>query len=39
MFESRYIISPTKYALGGDERQANYTDCWQSITKQFTAKE
>ncbi|WP_372762289.1 homogentisate 1,2-dioxygenase [Pseudoalteromonas sp.] len=37
MFESRYIISPTKYALQGKERQANYTDCWRTIKKHFTA--
>ena len=36
MFESRYIISPTKYALEGTERQPNYTDCWQTIEKQFS---
>lgn len=35
MFESRYIFSPTKYALEGKERQANYTDCWRSIKKLF----
>ncbi|MGO2477362.1 MAG: homogentisate 1,2-dioxygenase [Pseudoalteromonas sp.] len=36
MFESRYIISPTKYALEGKERQPNYTDCWRTIKKHFT---
>jgi homogentisate 1,2-dioxygenase len=35
MFESRYIFSPTKYALEGKERQANYTDCWRTIKKHF----
>lgn len=35
MFESRYIFSPTKYALEGKERQANYTDCWKTIKKLF----
>ncbi|BED91080.1 homogentisate 1,2-dioxygenase [Pseudoalteromonas sp. MM1] len=39
MFESRYIISPTKYALEGKERQTNYTQCWRSITKHFTGEE
>ena len=35
MFESRYVISPTAYALNGKERQTNYIDCWQSIQKKF----
>ncbi|WP_394174302.1 homogentisate 1,2-dioxygenase [Thalassotalea litorea] len=35
MFESRYIISPTAYALNGKERQTAYIDCWQSIKKKF----
>ncbi|QDP00469.1 homogentisate 1,2-dioxygenase [Thalassotalea sp. PS06] len=35
MFESRYIISPTAYALNGKERQTNYIDCWQTIEKKF----
>lgn len=39
MFESRYIISPTKYALEGKERQTNYTDCWRTIKKQFTGSQ
>ncbi|TKB47382.1 homogentisate 1,2-dioxygenase [Thalassotalea mangrovi] len=38
MFESRYIIAPTAYALNGKERQQNYIDCWQSITKKFNAE-
>ncbi|WP_404344228.1 homogentisate 1,2-dioxygenase [Pseudoalteromonas mariniglutinosa] len=36
MFESRYVISPTKYALEGKQRQPNYTDCWRTIKKHFT---
>ena len=39
MFESRYVISPTKYALEGKERQTNYTDCWRTIKKQFTGSQ
>ena len=31
MFESRYVIAPTKYALEGKERQPNYSDCWKTI--------
>lgn len=36
MFESRYVISPTKYALEGKERQQNYLDCWKGIKKYYT---
>ena len=35
MFESRYVISPTKYALEGKERQPNYTDCCRTIKKHY----
>ncbi|MBS3797764.1 homogentisate 1,2-dioxygenase [Pseudoalteromonas sp. BDTF-M6] len=35
MFESRYIIAPTKYALEGQERQSDYLDCWKGIKKHF----
>ncbi|SFC00142.1 homogentisate 1,2-dioxygenase [Pseudoalteromonas denitrificans] len=35
MFESKYIISPTKYALQGKERQLNYQDCWREIKKYY----
>ncbi len=35
MFESRYIISPTKFALEGEHRQGNYTDCWRTIKKYY----
>ncbi|QLE85552.1 homogentisate 1,2-dioxygenase [Shewanella sp. Scap07] len=37
MFESRYIIEPTHYALNGETRQPNYSDCWQGIRKLFKA--
>ena len=35
MFESRYIFSPTLYALEGKERQTDYSACWRSIKKKF----
>lgn len=35
MFESRYVLAPTRYALEGKERQENYLDCWKSIKKNF----
>ncbi|ATC96935.1 homogentisate 1,2-dioxygenase [Pseudoalteromonas tunicata] len=38
MFESRYVISPTKFALEGDHLQKDYTKCWQKIEKKFTGK-
>ncbi|NRD74000.1 homogentisate 1,2-dioxygenase [Shewanella sp. VB17] len=36
MFESRYIFSPTRYALEGKERQTDYSACWRNISKKFT---
>ncbi|TLU66848.1 homogentisate 1,2-dioxygenase [Thalassotalea litorea] len=38
MFESRFVISPTAYALHGKERQHNYIECWQKIQKKFNPK-
>ncbi|WP_278404176.1 homogentisate 1,2-dioxygenase [Pseudoalteromonas ruthenica] len=38
MFESRYIIAPTKYALTSKERQSNYLDCWKGIKKHFNGE-
>ena len=38
MFESRYIIAPTEYALTGKERQSNYLDCWKGIKKHFNGE-
>ena len=35
MFESRYIIQPTKFALEGKTRQPNYSQCWKGIKKKF----
>ena len=37
MFESKYIISPTKFALQGETRQPNYQDCWRQIKKYYKA--
>ena len=37
MFESRYIIQPTKFALEAVQRQKNYIDCWQDLKKNFNA--
>lgn len=35
MFESRYVIQPTKYALEGAQRQKDYIECWQGLKKHF----
>lgn len=37
MFESKYIISPTKFALQGETRQPHYQDCWREIKKYYQA--
>lgn len=36
MFESRYVIAPTQYALDTPVRQRDYQDCWQGINKHFS---
>lgn len=36
MFESRYVIQPTRYALESGQRQQNYVKCWQSLKKNFS---
>ncbi|MGS2723269.1 homogentisate 1,2-dioxygenase [Porticoccus sp. GXU_MW_L64] len=35
MFESRYVIQPTKYALECEQRQQDYLDCWNGLNKHF----
>jgi len=35
MFESRYIIRPTKFAMECPQLQRNYTDVWQALRKNF----
>ena len=37
MFESRYVIAPTQYALDSPARQRDYQDCWQGIKKHYPA--
>ena len=36
MFESRYVIAPTRYALESPLLQKTYTDCWRGIASNFT---
>jgi homogentisate 1,2-dioxygenase len=38
MFESRYVIRPTGFALESPQRQKDYLDCWQGLGKHFTGK-
>ncbi len=38
MFESRYVLRPTRFALETPQRQKDYLDCWQGLTKHFTGK-
>ncbi len=35
MFESRYIIRPTRFAMECPQLQKTYTDVWQSLRKNF----
>lgn len=35
MFESRYVIRPTRFALETAQLQANYFQCWQGLKKHF----
>jgi homogentisate 1,2-dioxygenase len=35
MFESRYVIAPTEYALRSPTRQADYLGCWGTLKKHF----
>ena len=38
MFESRFPIAPTEFALSTPLRQTDYIDCWKGITKHFDGK-
>ena len=38
MFESRYLIRPTRFALETPQLQRDYLDCWQGLTRHFTGK-
>ncbi|WP_439134973.1 homogentisate 1,2-dioxygenase [Pseudomaricurvus sp.] len=37
MFESRYVLAPTEFALSCAERQSDYEACWSGLKKQFQA--
>jgi homogentisate 1,2-dioxygenase len=38
MFETRYVLRPTRFAMAAPERQANYWECWQGLKKHFNGK-
>jgi homogentisate 1,2-dioxygenase len=35
MFETRWVIQPTRFALETTQLQADYADCWQGLKKSF----
>jgi homogentisate 1,2-dioxygenase len=38
MFESRYVIRPTRLAMDAPQLQKNYLACWHGLKKHFTGK-
>ena len=38
MFESRYPIVPTRYALSSPQRQRDYQRCWAGIARRFNGQ-
>jgi len=38
MFESRYVIAPTKFALETQHRQHDYIKCWDGLPKLFNGE-
>jgi homogentisate 1,2-dioxygenase len=38
MFESRYLIRPTAFAMASPALQKDYRDCWMGLAKQFRKK-
>lgn len=36
MFETRFAVRPTSYALETPDRQADYYECWQGLKKNFS---
>jgi homogentisate 1,2-dioxygenase len=37
MFESRYIIRPTEFAMQTSALQKDYYECWQGLKKNFVS--
>jgi homogentisate 1,2-dioxygenase len=38
MFETRFVLRPTKFAMETEHRQRGYLDCWQGLTKNFAPR-
>jgi homogentisate 1,2-dioxygenase len=38
MFETRYILRPTRFALESSELQYDYYECWQGLDRRFETK-
>jgi len=36
MFESRYVIRPTAFAMATPALQRDYRNCWQGLEKRFS---
>ena len=36
MFESRYLIQPTRFAMESESLQKDYRNCWKDLNKNFT---
>jgi homogentisate 1,2-dioxygenase len=37
MFESRYLIQPTQFAMESESLQKDYRDCWSGLERNFRA--
>lgn len=37
MFETRFVLKPTRYAMEAPQLQRNYFECWQGLKRNFTA--
>ena len=38
MFESRYVIAPTQFALETSAKQKDYLGCWGTLKKYFNGE-
>jgi homogentisate 1,2-dioxygenase len=38
MFESRYVINPTRFAIEAPQLQKDYQDCWRGLNRHFTGR-
>jgi homogentisate 1,2-dioxygenase len=38
MFETRYAVRPTRFAMEAPELQRDYSQCWQGLKKHFTGR-